>query len=205
MTELATALKAARESKGWTQRRLADEARSAGRELSSAYVGLIEAGHRIPTEAVVRVFAEVLEHDADELIELRSQAELDRLLDSLGPTRLSDLDPATTAKGRKWIHDLLASNRHTSVRALSRLEDVLAQADRPRPSPGTSVATEAASAWLSRADGPRRGRRFELATRLFELVAELDSDDLQRVIGYTEAVIESRRPPPGNPGEGDLH
>ena len=41
---LASALKKARERKGWTQRGLADEMTRAGHEISSAYVGLIELG-----------------------------------------------------------------------------------------------------------------------------------------------------------------
>lgn len=168
VTALAAALKAARESKGWTQRRLAAEVTSAGHNFSSAYVGLIEAGHRIPTDTVVRALADVLDRDADELIRLRSEA-----------------------AGRRWVEDFLARYGDRSVEELGQLAATPASVELRDTS--ISVAAGGGSAWLSRGGGPRRGRRYELATRLFELVADLNADEIQRVIGYVEAVRENRR------------
>jgi len=213
VTALASALKAARESKGWSQRQLADEVASAGHELSSAYVGLIEAGHRIPTEAVVRMLAGVLERDADEWIKLRSEAESDKRLVKMARhidpaafagvaraltqmratlnTPMRDLDPSVVAAGAKRMQDFLERHGQMPMSALKQQDETLD----PNVAIRAVVAAEGAAAWLSGSGGPRRGRRYELATKLFELVADLDADEMQRVIGYTEAVRENRSPP----------
>jgi transcriptional regulator with XRE-family HTH domain len=191
VTALASALKAARESKGWSQRRLAEEVTSSGRELSSAYVGLIEAGHRIPTEAVVRAVARVLERDADEWTKLRSEAESERRLVELA----RHVDPTVLAKGRERTKDFLARHGTTPMVALNGRDEALgATAESPELDASAEVAAAAAAAWQWASGRPRRGRRYELATQLFELVADLDAGELQRVIGYTEAVRENRRP-----------
>lgn len=195
VTALASTLKSAREKHGWTQRRLATEAARAGHELSGAYVGLIEAGRRIPTVAVVRALAEVLEQDADELVRLRSQAEFERIVSSLEDKRLSDVDPETLARGRERVHEFLARQSDQTLTELKRLEEARGtiNADIERSLTEISAAAQVASAWMSVGGGPRRGRRYELTTRLFELVGDLEAEQIQRVIGYTEAVREERR------------
>jgi len=195
---LASALKKAREDKGWTQRGLADEMGRSGRDISSAYVGLIEAGRRIPTVAVVRALADVLECDPDELIQLRSQVGFDKIMAGLRNKRMSDIDPEASARGRQWVQEFIARHGDTPTNELKRLKearDALDVLEQSNASP--SGTADGASAWLAGGGGPRRGRRYELATRLFELVADLNTDEIQRIIGYTEAVREDRQLPAG--------
>jgi len=221
VTALATAVKAARESKGWSQRQLAAEMKSSGRRLSSAYVGLIEAGHRIPAEDAVQGLAEVLGHDAGEWVALRSQAASDKrvvdLARHLNPaafsgvaealtrmnailtTPMRDIDQTAVAEGSKRMQEIMARYGQTPMselthRAEARDADLASVTRRA----SVLVAAEGDASWLSQGNGPRRGRRYELATKLFELVVNLDVDELQRVLGYAEALRENRRPPEGD-------
>jgi transcriptional regulator with XRE-family HTH domain len=222
VTALASAIKAAREGKGWSQRRLADQVAESGHELSSAYVGLIEAGHRLPTEAVVRALARVLERDADEWITLRAEAETDKRLVEMArhidpaafaavnraltqmrttlDTKIRDIDPSVLAKGAERMQAFLERHGQTPMGEVRRQGEA--------PDLGGASSEEASSAvvaggvaWLSWRGGPRRGRRYELATKLFELVADLEADQIQRVIGYTEAVRDDRRSATADPSD----
>ena len=141
--------------------------------------------------------ADVLECDPDALIGLRSRVGFDKIMAGLRDKRLSDIDPEASARGRQRVEEFLSCHGDVSMSELKRLKeardalDVLDGLGQSKASP--SGTADGASAWLAGGGGPRRGRRLELATKLFEMVAELNADEIQRVIGYTEAVREDRR------------
>ena len=106
-------------------------------------------------------------------------------------TPLRDIDPAMLAEGSRRVREVLERHGDTPTNALEQ-QGSASVAKRELAARATAAA-QGVAAWLSESGGPRRGRRYELATKLFELVADLDGDELQRVIGYVEAVKESRR------------
>jgi transcriptional regulator with XRE-family HTH domain len=59
-----------RRDKRWTQQKMVDELLARGHSLDVPYLSKIENGRILPTEAIIRTMAELLDADAGELLDL---------------------------------------------------------------------------------------------------------------------------------------